>query len=753
MPSPNTESPPVIYESSGGPVRSDQALYVERGVDHEFTRMLERRRDVFVITAPRQTGKTSLWVKTQHTLKDKGITFGTIDFREVFGLPEDSTRMARGWTETLFRALCREFRLDLGDLGKWLAAQGEMPTTNLISTFFSEFLRSRLQGAIVVAFDEIDVVQLYSYFTDSLFEAVRVLAARRDELDLSFVLIGINPPENLLKSLGGSAFNIVAKQVDLRDFDPEDNAVIAAWAEGYPATDKKERLSIAAGILTATGGQPYLTACLFDEARSENVQSTGELAPFLSDRIARAKDGDWRRAHFNSPRDIIVERPDLAFRVIAAYEKALKGPIAVKTLGKEVRASLLTSGLVRFDPKDEKHLVIKSDIYRNVFDKAWAKTIEKELGEEVFSSQLPGVAVKLDAPRKRICIINTGGMISTELQPDGKYAIPPDLTRFFRKFPELNSIAEVTAVALMAKDSSDMNPDDWETLADAIFARRYVGFDGFVVAHGTDTLPHTASAIAFALGEGLRVPVVFVGAQVGTDVIHGDARINLTRAVAVATRNVPEVVAVVGDQIHRGVRVQKKDDFRFDGMHSPTWQPLGTIADDIDIRPQDLRKIDRRREMELRNKFSRGVFKIDLYPGLNPDFLMPLLKNPTLDGIIIETLGIGNVPTEGHWSLISFIKAATERYIPVMLASQFPIQPRMTANYEPAGPPLAAGALAALNMAPPAAVTKFMWVLPQIQERVDKGDLPIDRKISEIKRMMETDYVGELDVIENGEEK
>ncbi len=163
-------------------------------------------------------------------------------------------------------------------------------------------------------------------------------------------------------------------------------------------------------------------------------------------------------------------------------------------------------------------------------------------------------------------------------------------------------------------------------------------------------------------------------------------------------------------------------------------------------RPSDLREFDKRRKLELRNRFSRGVFKIGLYPGLNPDFLMPLLDNEKLEGVIIETLGIGNVPTEGHWSLLPFIKEATERAIPVLLASQFPIQTRMTKSYQPAAAPLAAGAMAALNMAPPAAVTKFMWVLPQIKEQIDTGHLPKDRKIEEITSMMTTDYVGELAV-------
>jgi L-asparaginase/Glu-tRNA(Gln) amidotransferase subunit D len=148
--------------------------------------------------------------------------------------------------------------------------------------------------------------------------------------------------------------------------------------------------------------------------------------------------------------------------------------------------------------------------------------------------------------------------------------------------------------------------------------------------------------------------------------------------------------------------------------------------------------------MELKNRFSRGVLRIALYPGLDPRFLLALLDNDFLEGIVIETLGVGNVPTEGRWSLVPLILRMTKAGIPVLLASQFPIRTGMAKEYKPAEAPIAAGALAALDMSSPAAVTKFMWVLPQVQEKIDSGTLPEQRKLQEIERMMTTNYVGEI---------
>ena len=729
------------YEYSGGPIRRDHALYVERSADFTFQRALEVKRDVLVVTAPRQTGKTSLWYNAQDHLRSRGFNTGALDFRVIFGQPEENTRSAKGWTETLLRGVARSFELDLGDLRDWIAANADRAITDAIVAFFAEFFRRRLKGPIVVALDEIDVVQLYHYFTDNLFEAIRSLAAQRDALDMSFVLLGLNHPKDLVKTAPSSGFNISGLHIALDDFEPEDAATVEAWGRGYVAASDADRLAVAKAILTATGGQPFLTAWLFEQARKNQVQNVNAIAPLVDSMIEDVRNGEGIAVHFRSARDIILERPNLAFRIVEIVDKAREEPVPVSGLRSDVRAALVSTGLVR---EKNRAFVFKSPIYKTFFDADWISDLKRSIGGEISTEGLR-IYVPTQGAKKRVCIINTGGMISMELRPDGKIDAPHDLTAYFRRFPELFSIADFDAVPLMFKDSSNMNPDDWSMIAEAVYQRRDDGYSGFVVVHGTDTLPHTASAVAYALGDGLSFPVVFVGSQTAPHVIHGDARINLMRACTVATlNNIPEVVAVVGDHIHRAVRVQKKDDYRFEGMHSPTYESLGIIADSIEIKEAAVRKPGKFREIDLRKEFSHNVFKIGLYPGLDPEFLHPVLENPKLDGVIIETLGIGNVPVEGKWSLIPFIEKATNASIPVLLASQFPIQPEMTAKYQPASVPLAAGAIGAANMAPPAAVTKFMWVLPQINRRVAAGVVREDRKREEVAKWMNLDFVGEV---------
>jgi L-asparaginase len=729
----------LAYEFSGGPVRPNKSLYVGRNSDEQFHRAVVEKRDVFILTAPRQTGKTSLWFNALDHLRAHGFNTSLLDFRVVLGQPEENTRAAKGWTDTLLRATARRFDLDIQDLGHWIEANSKRSTTEQIVDFFKDFLRSRLKGPIIIAFDEIDVVQLYHYFTDNFFEAIRALAVERDALDLSFVMIGLNHPKDLLKTTPAGGFNISGLHISLEDFNPDDAPTVTAWADAYPIAGA-DRLAIAKAALTATGGQPFLTARLLEDARKSGVREEREFAPVVERLLEDAKDGKGAvGAHFASARDIVSERPNLSFRMLDVIERSRGTPVPIATLRGEVRAALVSTGLLR---ERNRAFIMKSPIYKDFFDDQWIADLKASIGTDVPARAAFG-SVGQSGEKKRVCIINTGGMISMELQPDGRIGAPHDLTAHFRAFPELFEIADFAAVPLMSKDSSDMNPDDWSAIANTIYQRRDQGFNGFVVVHGTDTLPYTASAVAYALGGNLSFPVVFVGSQTAPHVIHGDARINLMRACTLATygKDIPEVVAVIDDQIHRAVRVEKRDDFRFDGMHSPTFEPLGLIADRIEIKKSLIRKLPRLGpDIDLRNEFSHHVLKIGVYPGLDADFLRPVLDNPKLEGVIIETLGIGNIPIEGKWSLIPFIEQATTNDIPVLLVSQFPIQPELTAKYEPASAPLAAGAIGAANMAPPAAVTKFMWVLAQIAQKKLSG---LDKR-DEVRKWMNIDFVGEV---------
>lgn len=335
------------------------------------------------------------------------------------------------------------------------------------------------------------------------------------------------------------------------------------------------------------------------------------------------------------------------------------------------------------------------------------------------------------------------------VEQDGVLMPPENPHDFLKIAPEIEKIAEIDFVPLLNKDSTNMLPEDWTEIAKAIYNRRHGGYAGFVIAHGTDTMHFSASAVAFVLGSNLNFPVVFTGAQTIPMVLHGDARVNLVRAVKIASLpledRLAEVVISFGDYIFRGCRTQKKDEKRFDAFESPALYPIGNIMENIVIHPI-ARKVKRvSHEIDFKPNFAADIVQISLIPGLNPQLFMPLLEEARCKGVVLQSFGAGNVPDVEGYAFNDFISQATEQGIPVIVASQFPANTTFDTHYEPGLKAIQAGAIPTGNMTNACATVKFRWVLAQVEERLAKGEA-ID-KVTRVRGMMKTVYVDEMDII------
>lgn len=346
----------------------------------------------------------------------------------------------------------------------------------------------------------------------------------------------------------------------------------------------------------------------------------------------------------------------------------------------------------------------------------------------------------------KICIIYTGGTIGMTKDKDGILMPPSNPDDFLDIAPEIEGIAKVDFLRLMNKDSTNIVPSDWKKMAHAVYARRKDGYSGFVIAHGTDTMHFSASALAFALGPGISFPVVFTGAQTTPDIAHGDARVNLIRAIKVAQEDFAEVIISFGDYVFRGCRTQKKDEKRFDAFESPALYPIADITEKILKHPIARTKKDvKNTDIDLLPEFSGGILQVGLIPGLKPSLLMPVLKNSQCKGVVLQSFGAGNVPDEGEYGFGDFIKKAVGQEIPVIITSQFPANSTLETHYAPGVAAVKAGALPTGNMTSAAATVKFRWVLARVdQEITDNAILQCD-KMERIKELMGNTYVQEMD--------
>jgi len=347
--------------------------------------------------------------------------------------------------------------------------------------------------------------------------------------------------------------------------------------------------------------------------------------------------------------------------------------------------------------------------------------------------------------KPKICLIYTGGTIGMKKQKDGTLMPPEDPGDFLRMAPVIDDIVDYDFVPLLNKDSTNIIPSDWQKMAKAIHERRDLGYAGFVVAHGTDTMHFSASAIAFALGDNLNFPVVFTGAQTIPDIPHGDARINLIRACKVATTDIAEVVISFGDYVFRGCRAQKKDERRFDAFESPALPPLAYITEEIIIGPLAKRKKYKTGEIILKAEFAENILQVSLIPGLEPELLEPVIEKNECRGIILQSFGAGNVPDTEEYSFVEFIKKAKEKNIPLIVTSQFPANATLHSAYAPGKAAVAAGAIPTGNMTASCAVAKFRWILATVNQDIKGKRITGRGQVDKVKRLMQQIFVREMD--------
>jgi L-asparaginase len=551
-------------------------------------------------------------------------------------------------------------------------------------------------------------------------------------------LVGLQPLTRL-GTPGLANTSPIAVPIEMCDF-PHTQAVMEALMMGFPSGEHPDE-SVLHQVLALSGGQPLVTIELLREVRRLRCRTPEAVIEIAEEMVAPSGQGHDLQL-FRAIEDALVVQEGKAFAALRSYDSLLQGSREAHTApGADL---LILFGLVRRNKSGL--LELKGDLFRRRFDAAWTQRMLSRTASGMQQFRGRG-----KSSRSRICVINTGGTLGM-VQRGDKVVPPRDADEFQSYFTFLPSIADTVEFINLfpPRDSINVFPDQWITIAKYIYNRRNDGFNGFVVAHGTDTMAYSASAVAFALGAQLRFPVVFTGAQTTPDVAYGDAHVNLYRACEVAKTNISEVVICFGNFVFRAVRAQKKDDRRFDGFESPTYPPLAEITGEINVRRELLRRLPKlKSDIELRADFESSVLLVPQFPGLEPAFFEQLLQNrdeqPTCHGVIVQTLGAGNVASEMPYSFIPFVERAYRQGVPVIVTSQYPPDPGTHTKYTPAEAPIKAGAIHAGNMTLAAAVTKFRWVLADVLRRSGWKDMtPEKKRVLVSQLMVEKSIIGEF---------
>jgi L-asparaginase len=337
-----------------------------------------------------------------------------------------------------------------------------------------------------------------------------------------------------------------------------------------------------------------------------------------------------------------------------------------------------------------------------------------------------------------VLIIYTGGTLGMAYDESGAL-VPFNFGKILEKIPNLNNLnISVTVISFPEPiDSSNINPQHWVDMAYIIY-ENYDTYDGFIVLHGTDTMAYSASMLSFML-RGLNKPVIFTGAQLPISAMRSDARENLMTALEIAISKangkpiVPEVCIFFNHMLLRGNRAKKVQSVHFDAFESENHPALAESGIIIDYNYAAIRPFEEGKKLRYHNKLDNNVMVLKLFPGITKRVIESCLQIKGLKGVVLETYGSGNSPSE-PW-FIRLMEKAVERGILILNVSQCNGGRVIQGRYQTSMDLKRVGVLSGGDITTEAAITKMMFLLANESEE------------SEIKRKLIMPLAGEMSVL------
>lgn len=245
---------------------------------------------------------------------------------------------------------------------------------------------------------------------------------------------------------------------------------------------------------------------------------------------------------------------------------------------------------------------------------------------------------------EKILLIATGGTIASS-ESGGGLTPSIDVKRLLAYIPDIKSVCQLDGISVMNVDSTNMNPSLMAAIAQAV-ADNYESYDGFVVAHGTDTMAYSAAAMTYML-KNLAKPVVFTGSQIPIEALYTDAKKNLSDAIRFACEGINGVYVTFDGMVINGahaMKIKTRSSDAFETVNFPVIAEikLGRITyNQVLDYSGHLQQLSRpvSGEFAIDTRLCPDILILKIFPGIRPD-IFDFIKN-TYRGVIIESFGIG----------------------------------------------------------------------------------------------------------------
>jgi AAA-like domain len=351
---------PSDYFIDGGTLRPQALSYVTRPADETLLNKVMEGAFCYVLTA-RQMGKSSLMIGTARGLREHNVITALVDLTTIGTVPLEE------WYLGLLTQINNELRLR-ADVRAFWTQHNYLGAPQRFIDFLHDVVLKELDGNIAIFIDEIDTMLNFD-FRDNFFAAIRAMynlrASDPTYKRLTFVLLGVATPLDLIASLARTPFNIGTRIV-LREFSYHDATPLLQGLERYyPGQGDR----ILRRIFYWTSGHPYLTQrlCLATVSAPAQVWNDTNIdvlveKTFFVDEARHDPNLTFVRDRVRGM--LPEERRDL----LTLYRDVFSGKTALDNDRSQTQRYLELIGLVCVE---QGVLRIPNQIYRRVFNDTW----------------------------------------------------------------------------------------------------------------------------------------------------------------------------------------------------------------------------------------------------------------------------------------------------------------------------------------------------------------------------------------------